>query len=232
MSDDKLIREMNAYYDRRAPWHDEYLSYESNEKMEALLGPIIRRVEEFIVGQDVLEVACGTGIWTQVLTRRARTVVATDVNSSVIEIARRKEYRGAQPAFVVADAYRLDEIESSFDLAFMTDWWTHVPRQMLPSFMEGLHRRLRKNAHVVVIDMMPQNIHQGNDVVYDADGNRRRQRILPDGSQFEVVKNFPTEQELTKVIDPYADQIHYWQDQALLRWVLIYRLRNQSTDPT
>ncbi len=225
MSDDKLIREMNAYYDRRAPWHDEYLSYESNEKMVALLGPIIRRVEEYMVDRDVLEVACGTGNWTQVLAKRARTVVATDVNSSVIEIARRKEYQGIQPIFIVADAYRLDEIEGSFDLAFMTDWWTHVPRRMLPSFLEGLHRRLRKHARVVAIDMMPRDIHRGNDVVYDADGNRISRRTLPDGSQFEVVKNFPTERELTKVIDPYADQIHYWQDQALLRWVLIYRLR-------
>ncbi len=225
MDDDNLIRGMIEYYDRRAPWHDQYLSYESNEKMEALLGPIIRRVEEFIVGQDILEVACGTGIWTQVLARRARMVVATDVNSSVIKIARRKEYRGTQPTFIVADAYRLDEIEGLFDLAFMTDWWTHVPKQMLSSFLEGLHRRLRRNAHVVAIDMMPLEIHQGDDVVYDADGNRRRRRTLPDGSQFEVVKNFPSRQELVDAVSPYADEYHYWQSQALKRWVLVYRLR-------
>jgi len=226
MSDHKRIREINVYYDRRAPWHDGYLSYESNEKMEERLGPIIRRVEPFIEKRDLLEIACGTGIWTQVLTKRAKSVTAGDISQSMIAIARDKHYQGVQPTFVVADAYRLDKIDGSFDVAFMADWWSHVPRQHLRSFLERLHRKLHKNANVVAVDMMARDDPEGSVVRVDEDGNRLHRRTLPDGSRFEIVKNYFTHRELSNVIAAYTDETHYWQDEALLRWVLAYRLRD------
>ncbi|MDH4032905.1 MAG: class I SAM-dependent methyltransferase, partial [candidate division Zixibacteria bacterium] len=111
MDDDNLIRGMNDYYHRRAPIHDERMSYKSNQQMEALFKPIIELLEPFIVDKDVLEIACGTGNWTQILTKRARSVLATDVNQSTLEIARQKEYANPQPRFAPADAYNLDGVK-------------------------------------------------------------------------------------------------------------------------
>ena len=69
---------MKVYYDRRAPWHDKYMGYLGNGPMEELLSPIIRSIEPYITDRTVLEIACGTGNWTQVLAKRARTVLALD----------------------------------------------------------------------------------------------------------------------------------------------------------
>ena len=76
---DDFIKEMNAYYDSRAEWHDDYMSYESNAKMEGQLAPIISLIEKYILNKDVLEIACGTGNWTQVLARRAKSMQSLTV---------------------------------------------------------------------------------------------------------------------------------------------------------
>jgi ubiquinone/menaquinone biosynthesis C-methylase UbiE len=225
VSDDKRIRDINAYYDRRAPWHDGYLSWESHEKKEELLAPIIKRIEPFVQDRDVLEIACGTGNWTQVLAARARSVTATDMNESMIAIARTKPYTGVQPTLLVADAYQLETIDGSFDTAFMADWWSHVPRQRLSTFLKQLHRKLRRNGIVAAVDMMAREDPKGSVVRIDEDGNRLHRRTLPDGSRFEIVKNYPSHRELSDIAALYADEIHYWQDDNLLRWVLVYRLR-------
>ena len=90
MNNDDIVRQMNEYYFRRANLHDYYMSYTSNEDMEQVLSGIIRLFEEDVMGKDVLEIACGTGNWTQVLARRARSVLATDINEPMLEIARQK----------------------------------------------------------------------------------------------------------------------------------------------
>ncbi|HKK20034.1 MAG TPA: hypothetical protein VJ983_01065, partial [candidate division Zixibacteria bacterium] len=62
---DDLIEQMNRYYEARAPWHDQYMSYTSNEQLESALKPIVELLNPIIRGTRVLEVACGTGNWTQ-----------------------------------------------------------------------------------------------------------------------------------------------------------------------
>ena len=225
MDDDNLISGMNEYYDRRAPIHDEKMSYESNEQMETLFKPILTMLEPFIAGKDILEIACGTGNWTQILTKRARSVVATDVNQSTIEIARQKEYADPKPKFVETDAYHLDGVKGPFDAAFMADWWTHIPKKKVPQFLDNLHRKLRSTGCVVVVDMLPYDLPDDETESFDSDGNRIHERTLPEGGSFSVVKNYPSRQELVDAISPYADEVHYWLNQALKRWVLIYRLR-------
>lgn len=225
MDDDNLISGMNDYYDRRAPIHDQRMSYESNEKMETLFEPIIRLLEPFITGKDILEIACGTGNWTQILTKRARTLVATDVNQSTIEIALKKKYADPQPRFVEADAYNLESVAESFDTVFMADWWAHVPKGMLPQFLDNLHLKLRASGCVVVVDMLPYELPDDETERFDDDGNRIHERTLPEGGSFSVVKNYPSRLELIDAVSPYADEFHYWQNQALKRWVLVYRLR-------
>lgn len=225
MDDDKLISGMNDYYDRRAPIHDERMSYESNEQMESLFEPIITLLEPFITGKDLLEIACGTGNWTQILTRRARSLVATDVNQSTIEIALQKKYADPPPRFVEADAYNLEAVDGDFDTAFMADWWAHIPKGKLAQFLTSLHLKLRASGCVVVVDMLPYDLPVDETERFDDDGNRIHERTLPAGGSFSVVKNYPSRQELVDTVSPYADEFHFWQLNDLKRWVLIYRLR-------
>jgi ubiquinone/menaquinone biosynthesis C-methylase UbiE len=142
MKPKQLIGEMNEYYARRAPLHDGYMGYRNNETMEDLLGPIIRWFDEYLRDKVVLEVACGTGNWTQVLAKRAQSVVATDVNASVIEIARTKPYPKSNVVLRVADAYDLGGLCGQFDAAFAADWWSHIPKAWIRPFLDGLLAKL------------------------------------------------------------------------------------------
>ena len=57
---------------------------------------------------------------------------------------------------------------------------------------------------------------------FDAQGNSYQMRTLDDGSQYDILKNFPTETELRAVVENYASAVEYRQMQYY--WLLIYTL--------
>jgi 2-polyprenyl-3-methyl-5-hydroxy-6-metoxy-1,4-benzoquinol methylase len=225
MRDKHLIEEMNRYYDRHAPWHDSCMGYTTNAAMEALLKPIIESFERYIQDKTVLEIACGTGNWTQVLSKRARTVAAIDISSAALGIARTKEYVNNNVTFKTADAYTLEGVGGSFEVGFAADWWSHVPKSALPSFLERLHGKLVGGARVVVLDMSLRKEFEDEFSCDDNDGNRISRRSLPDGSSFSVVKNFPTKSELAGVLDSVSLDFEYHEYGPLKRWMVTYRPR-------
>jgi len=220
--DDDLIREMREYYQARAPWHDEYMSYSDNASMEELLRPIVATVAELLAGRDVLEVACGTGNWTQVLARRCPRVVATDACEGVLSLARKKEYRGGDVTFLAADAYSLQDVPARFAGAFAADWLSHVPRGQMSRFLEVLHGHLGEGARVVFIDVLRRDHPDLKPYRRDDEGNLFCRRTLPDGTVYDVVKNYPTEGELRCMIEGVGQEADYRQWPGLARWLLTY----------
>lgn len=225
MTDDDIIRQMNEYYFKRAGLHDYCMSYTSNEDMEKLLGAIIRLFEKDIIGRDVLEIACGTGNWTQILARRARSVLATDINEPMLEIARRKSYANPYVRFEAVDAYSLGKIKGTFNAAFAADWWSHIPGTMITPFLKGLHSRLRKGARVIFLDMTPRASLNIESHFYNENGDFVRRRSLPDGGEYLVVKNFPTENELKGILKGMAEDIRFHEHLNLQRWMVSYRVK-------
>ncbi|MDH4158301.1 MAG: methyltransferase domain-containing protein [candidate division Zixibacteria bacterium] len=219
-----IVLQMNEYYAERAPFHDYYMSYRDNATMEAQLASVISYVEPFLADRDVLEIACGTGNWTQVLARRARSVLATDVNRSCLDIARKKKYESDRVTFRVCDAYRLDQLDGQYQAAFAADWWSHIPNSRIGGFLDGLHARLRPGAAVVFVDMMHRKELDFISTFIDDEGNRVSKRPLPDGRVCHVVKNFPTEEELRACLAGRSRKVHYHEDRKLLRWVVTYKV--------
>jgi demethylmenaquinone methyltransferase/2-methoxy-6-polyprenyl-1,4-benzoquinol methylase len=220
-----LVEEMERYYGDRVPYHDEYMGYEGNEAMEELLGPIIALVEPDIAGRDVLEVACGTGNWTQVLSRRARSVVATDLFDGYLDIARAKPYARDNVTFVRADAYRLEGIGGPFDAAFCADWWSHMPRSRIGTFLQALHAHLSPGARTVAVDMMRTEHFDRILSHIDEEGNEVQERDLPNRRRCQVVKNFPTEAELRGLLGPFASRVGYVEHLPLRRWLVSWTAR-------
>jgi demethylmenaquinone methyltransferase/2-methoxy-6-polyprenyl-1,4-benzoquinol methylase len=143
----------------------------------------------------VLEVACGTGYWTQLIAGVAAQVVATDLAEEPMRIAQSKSYE-KQPLLSFADAYDLPETLGRFDAALAVFWWSHVPRQRIGEFLASLHARLEPGARVVLMD---NRFVEGSSTALseiDAQGNTYQLRRLGDGSQVRVLKNFPSEAEL------------------------------------
>lgn len=216
--------EMIGYYRARAPWHDEYMSYTSNEEMEKLLAPIIEWVEPYIKDQDVLEVACGTGNWTQVLARRARSVLAFDYADTMIEIACAKSYLNDRVTFKVTDAYTLEGIQGVFSAAFAAGWFSHIPKSRVPAFLRQLHTRLKPGANVMFVGMKWREHPDLAITRSDEEGNLYSKRRLPDGREFEVIKNYPAKLEFNRYLQDIGTNVVYREHQGLLRWMLAYRV--------
>lgn len=77
---------------------------------------------------DLLEIACGTGCWTQDLAPAARRMVARDYTAEPPSLARQRP--GAETVrFDQADAYALPASLGSLDAAFAGLWFSHVPME-------------------------------------------------------------------------------------------------------
>lgn len=220
----RLVAEMNRYYDARAPWHDDYMSYESPEKMETDLRPIIEVIESTITGARVLEIACGTGNWTHVLANRAASVVATDNSPGSLALARQKLDGISNVSFMPCDAYSLTEVAGQFDVLFAADWWSHVPKAALRQFLSNVVDKLEPNGIAIFVDMTYKPYFRQEHSYLDADNNRLFNRTLPDGSDHVVVKNFPDRAELESVFSVVKGRLDHRVFKALERWLVIFTL--------
>jgi hypothetical protein len=115
------------------------------------------------------------------------------------------------------DAYTLGGLGSDgFDAAFAGCWWSHVPLQSLPGWLDLLHARLAPGARVVFLDNSFVQTSNSPITRRDAQGNTYQQRTLSDGSTHEVLKNFPARDEAVAAIGPRARNAqwvawtHYW----------------------
>jgi demethylmenaquinone methyltransferase/2-methoxy-6-polyprenyl-1,4-benzoquinol methylase len=207
------VRAMGHYYALRAAEYERVYQRPERQadlrRLHAMLGAIF-------VGQDVLEVACGTGYWTQVIAESAKSIVATDINAEVLEIARRKDYGACQVGLVQADAYGPVHPEAHYTAGFHAFWWSHIPVQTITAFLDRFHAALPPGALVVMID----NVYvEGSSTPisrHDEEGNTYQMRQLHDGSKHEVLKNFPSSSELYAILKPWGDRVqvtmldYYW----------------------
>ena len=120
---------------------------------------------------------------------------------------------------VQADAYDLGNVKGSFDVAFSADWWSHIPRQTIPLFMDALTAKLHDKSKIIFIDMTMIDYFRQEPSVEDEHGNRVSLRVLPDGSEYRVIKNFPDEAELRHALEPYGKRIVYYDFPQLVRWM-------------
>ncbi len=208
------------YYARRAAEYEEV--YRKPERQVDL-----RRLAELLgaalAGELVLEVACGTGYWTQHLARVARRVVATDLNTAGLALAQQKSYGSCPVTFRQADAYTLVGVPTDCTAGCHAFWWSHVPLARLPAFLRCFHAHLAAGARVVMMD----NVYvEGSSTPLarrDADGNTYQRRRLRDGSEHEVLKNFPTAADLRGHLAAVADNVQVTQ--LTYYWFAEYRVR-------
>jgi demethylmenaquinone methyltransferase/2-methoxy-6-polyprenyl-1,4-benzoquinol methylase len=192
-------RTLEAYYTRRAAEYDEI--YRKSER-QSDLAVLEKHLKTLLEGHTTLEIACGTGYWMERLVPVCRSIVATDSSPEVLDVARRKEYGNRSVQFVLADAYHLDDVSGEFSAGFAAFWWSHVPKQPLPSFLRGFHQKLLPGALVCFVDN--RYVEGSSTAISDKDssGNTYQQRVLKDGNAFRVLKNFPTREELESSVAP------------------------------
>ncbi len=209
---------MQGYYAARAPEYDRiYLKPERQDdlrQIEAWLPPLF-------AGRSVLEVACGTGYWTQFIAPSAARVLALDTAPETFRIARSRVPQ-ANVEFAVGDAYALPHAGPKFQGGFAGFWFSHVPRSRTREFLRGFHATLAPGATVVLLDNLFVAGSSSPISGSDADGNTYQERQLSDGSTHRVLKNFPSEVELRALTAGLCTRVRYrtWQ----YYWALEYAL--------
>src|SRR5690348_14859593 len=123
---DPLLAEQLAYYRAVAP------EYESHA-LPGWGGPEVEAaLVAFAPAGDVLELACGPGMWTEILLRHAASVTAVDGAPEML--ARAKErVREGRVRFVLADLFSWRP-DRRYDVVFFGFWISHVPRDRFEEF--------------------------------------------------------------------------------------------------
>lgn len=208
------------YYRRRA---GEYEAIYAKPERQADLAFLKKEIPQRLRGARVLEVACGTGYWTERVARCAAKIVATDAAEEPMRIARSKAYPEDVVRFELADAYALDPQLGRFDAGLAVFWWSHVPRQRVAEFLDSFHRCLSSGARVLLMDNVYAEDSSTPVSEVDSQGNTYQMRRLADGSRLRVLKNFPSEDELRERLGPYSAAFSF---QALrYYWLAEYRLK-------
>lgn len=215
MQTDRLLA---AYYARRAPEME--LAYHRPQRAPDL-ARLLRLLPPLVAGRDLLEIACGTGYWTRVMARAARSIVAIDINEEMLALARGKRFPAGRVEFLRHDAWHLATLGRRCNAAAALFWWSHLPHRRIRRFLTNLHAFLPPGSPVVFVDNLPADVGRTPAVGTDADGNSYQRRELRGGDVFEIIKNYPTEAELRAALDGLATAVHYRPLECL--WLLSYR---------
>lgn len=145
MTDEALASQAD-YYRRRAGEYD----VTAYGDVVAARARIARLVAEMRPCGTVLEIACGTGLWTEALAGVAEAVTAIDVAPEAVAIARER-VGSANVRFEVVDVFSWTTA-ARFDVIFFSAWLSHVPRSRFEPFWLLLRRLLADGGRVLFID--------------------------------------------------------------------------------
>jgi len=205
-----LIKE---YYSLKAIEYD--TTYRPRER-KCDMAQITGLVSNLFNKKEVLEIACGTGYWTQLIAERSKSILATDCSDEMLTIAKTKCYGKCRIEFKKLDAFDLSGISKCYTGGFCGFWWSHIPKSKRKNFHYNFHSKLRKNAKVVIVDNNYVEGINGPRIAIDEDGNTYQHRFLRSGSSYTMLKNFPSNKELKHFFGRFGIDVqivnlqHYW----------------------
>ncbi len=192
------------YYKQRAPEYEQ-IYYRDIPIKRRELADEATRLKQLATDKSILDLACGTGYWTKVISQTAASLIASDISAEMIIEARKKNYL-CQPDFVLADLYRLPFADGGFQLVTLGFWFSHEPKQNYHAFFDMLKPLLRENGAIWMIDNNPpaEGPHLQS-VGTDEFGNNYKQRFLDSGQEFAILKNYFSENQLRTVFEPHFE---------------------------
>jgi SAM-dependent methyltransferase len=194
---------MEAYYRERATVYDEF--YEVGRRKDDLVA-LSSWVVERVKHGTILEVAAGTGYWTEVATPLAKAITATDYSPETLAIAAQRRL-GPHVSLIVADAYRLPEFPEAFDVGMAMLWWSHVQKQRRREFLNHFTSRLAPGSLILMLDQFYIENLSNPISRKDEWDNLYTVRTLPGGATYEIVKNYPSDKELIDIFSEVCEDV-------------------------
>jgi trans-aconitate methyltransferase len=171
-----LLAEQIAYYRAIAP------DYESRSLPGWGGSEVAAALDAFMPAGDVLELACGPGMWTELLLRHATSLTAVDAAPEMLARAKARVGDG-RVRFVQADlfSWRPDRLH---DVVFFGLWLSHVPRDHFEAFWSLVDDCLEPAGRVFFVDdafRTPEELIEG-------ESSSTIQRLVADGTAYRAVK--------------------------------------------
>ena len=198
--DDGLLRGQLAYYRARAGEYDEWFlrqgrhdrGPEWNRRWFSEVEWVRHELDAFGPAGDVLELACGTGLWTTELARHADSITAVDASPEVLDI-NHSRLRDAHPEtpvrYVRADLFDWHP-EGAYDVVFFGFWLSHVPPDRFAAFWKLVRSALGPGGRVFFVDSLRTETWAEKERLGRDPRNHTTPRKLNDGREFEIVKIF------------------------------------------
>jgi ubiquinone/menaquinone biosynthesis C-methylase UbiE len=173
--------------------------------------------------RSVLEIACGTGYWTETIASAAKEITGIDASFEVLEIAKSK---GIPAKFVLGDAFNLSTIEGNFDAGCANFWFSHLEKTNIQKFLNGLHNRIKPGSPVFMADNVYMEGLGGTLVKKPGLSDTYKLRQLNDGTTYEIVKNYYTSNELKNIFKDFANELRVEFGQCF--WWMTYQTKKSN----
>lgn len=217
VSGDDLIEGQIAYYRARAAEYDEWFlrrgRYDQGEAHARQWFAEVEQVQQALAAfgprGDVLELACGTGWWTQRLEPWARTLTAVDAAAEVIALNKQR-LKSAKVNYVHADIFQWQAVQT-FDAVFFSFWLSHVPLERFSAFWQSLRSCLKKGGRVFFVDSLYHQAATAKDQSVGGPDEEVVTRRLNDGRTFDIVKIFYRPEQLAARLEALGWQAEVQQ---------------------
>jgi SAM-dependent methyltransferase len=191
-----LLAEQAHYYRERAGEYDDWWlrrgrydhGEETNARWFSDAAEVQVALDRFKPTGEVLELACGTGLWTERLVTRADRVTAVDGSPEMLELCRAR-VGGKRVEYVQADLFEW-EPERTYDVCFFSFWLSHVPEERFENFWEKVKRALAPSGRVFFIDSSRHDLASAVDHRLSEPDDPTMLRRLADGREYRIVKQF------------------------------------------
>lgn len=202
MRTDKIIQQQIEYYRARANEYDEWFyrigrydrGEENNQRWFHEVAIVKDALHKIAPVNSILELASGTGIWTQELLSIGKKITAIDASEEVIAI-NRSQVNSLSVEYHILDLFAWQP-ETEYDLVFFGFWLSHVPPTLLDSFLTKVNQSVRKGGQIFMIDSRFEPTSTANNHLLENDGNIYKKRKLNNGQEFSIVKIFYQPDEL------------------------------------
>jgi trans-aconitate methyltransferase len=145
---DDVLGEQIEYYRQRAGEYDAT----SYVDVTAAAERIDRMVADLALSGSVVELACGTGMWTRALAAVAADVTAIDSAPEALAIARQRCPDSVRLRQADLFSWRPDR---RYDVVFFAFWLSHVPSARLAAFFATIDEALAPGGRVLIRTSTP-----------------------------------------------------------------------------
>lgn len=220
----KVIEEQKAYYRARAQEYEEWFyrrgrydhGPEHTRQWESEVAEVQYALAEANLTGQTLDIAAGTGIWTQELVKTADHITALDSSEEMFELNRLRA-QSDKVTYTLTDLFYWQPV-MAYDAVFMGFWLSHVPPALLYDFIGTVAGALKPGGKLFFVDSLPAPTSTAKDMMANIPNNLAQRvastqfsesdyatvtRRLNDGREFQVVKVYYLPLDLTERFKAY-----------------------------